>query len=66
MKITGKVTNKTENAEGHSQVRISAEVVLGKAGAEATQPERAEIIVSTPSASVVAAFKVGQTVSFEL
>lgn len=65
MKIAGKVTNKTENAEGHSQVRISAEVVL-PGGDRSAAPERAEIIISTPSAELVAAFKVGQTVSFEL
>lgn len=65
MKIAGKVTNKTENAEGHSQVRISAEVVLPKAPVDAPN-HKAELIISTPSAEVVAAFKVGQTVSFEL
>lgn len=65
MKIAGKVTNKTENAEGHSQVRISAEIDL-PSGSVDDLNHKAEIIISTPSTAVVAAFKVGQTVSFSL
>jgi hypothetical protein len=61
MKIAGKVTNKTENAEGHSQVRIASDVDLGD-----NTTRKAEFIISTPDAALVAMFKVGQSVSFEI
>jgi hypothetical protein len=58
--VAGKVTSKTVNAEGHSQVRMQVECTMGAGKANA------EIIVSTPSVELVEAFKVGQSVSFTL
>jgi len=61
MRFEGKVTNKTENEAGHSQVRISATAEVEPGGAEPV-----EVILSTPSGAVIGAFKVGQKVSFDL
>ena len=65
MRFTGKVTSKSENAEGHSQVRLSGVVLL----AADVQPEEApkvELIVSTASIDVIGAFRVNQAVEFDL
>jgi hypothetical protein len=66
MKVTGKVKSKVENAEGHSQVTIEADVDLSGVGeAQGTLP-KAQIIVSTPSVEIIEKFKVGQKVTFNL
>lgn len=62
MKFTGKVASKTTNGEGqgHSQVRITAEVIV----AGAKKPIQAEIIISSASAALVEEFKTDQAVTF--
>ncbi len=55
MQFAGKVTSKTENVEGHSQVRISGTVTLADGSKHA-----AEIIISTPSTALVGAFTTGE------
>ena len=66
MTVAGKVTSKTVNAEGHSQVRISCEVKGVEGVAAMASPPKAEFIISSPSVELVEAFKVGQSVSFTL
>ncbi len=61
MKIEGKVSTKTENSEGHSQVRVSCAVTIGDA-----KPVAAELIISTASLELIGQFAVGQAVSFTL
>jgi len=64
MNITGKIENINAVLNGHSQVRISAEVTLPTA--PETPARRAEIIISTMDPDIVAAFKLGDSVSFTL
>jgi hypothetical protein len=59
MKIKGTVTNRNEQAEGHSQVRISCTMDLGD-GVE----RPVEVILSTPDLAILDAFKRKETVSF--
>ena len=62
MKFKGVVSSKTENTTGHSQVRISGEVLLS----DGAQPQPVELIVSTPSLDVVDALRRGTAVEFDL
>lgn len=61
MKIAGKVTTRTEVTQGHSQIRVTAEVDLGDG---VKRP--AEVIISTPDLAVFDRFGRDQEVSFEL
>ncbi len=57
MNITGTVSNKNLQAAGHSQVRINAVFDLGDG-----VKREAEVIISTPDADLIEAFKLKQSV----
>lgn len=60
MKIVGSVTNKNEQAVGHSQVRLSSTIDLGDG---VKRP--VEVILSTPDVAVLNAFGMSQEVTLE-